>query len=149
METLEENNIYLTIDETLNDIKTNKKNLKDLRKKLADLKKSIKKVNKMTLELQDIVKEKPSNKIHFTSRIKSVNKEILDFLSLPLSTTLSETNILKQFHSYIQLNNLRNDRNRYIINPDERLKKLLNLNETDELNYFNLESKLRLKNRDE
>lgn len=52
---------------------------------------------------------------------------------------IARTEVTRALISYIETNNLKNETNKKLILPDEKLKGLLGLEEKDELTYFNLQ----------
>ncbi len=55
------------------------------------------------------------------------------------SELFARTTVTQRIIKYITENKLQNPNNRKIIIPDKKLKDLLNLSDTDELTYFNLQ----------
>jgi len=68
-----------------------------------------------------------------------LNDDLCNFLSLPLNSELPRTKVTSELHSYIIREKLQNAENRKIVNPDAVLMKLLNIQEGNELSYFNLQ----------
>ena len=54
-------------------------------------------------------------------------------------TKIARTEVTRALVSYIKTNNLVNKDNSKIISPDDKLKYLLGVEETDELTYFNIQ----------
>jgi polyribonucleotide nucleotidyltransferase len=147
-ETIYEKNIINIINEAQKDIRYHKNSITEIRAKLNMLKKSVIKVNKMTDEIQKIVKITPeAERLAKQNKAYPINKKILNLFNLPSDTLLSNVNLIKQFHQYITFNNLRNKIIREKITPDDALKDLFELKETDELTYFNLDSHIKSKRR--
>lgn len=67
---------------------------------------------------------------------------LCDFLGKPHDTQMARTAITKEIYAYIRENRLQDQGNKQRINPDDKLKKLLDLEDNDELNYFNLQTHL-------
>jgi chromatin remodeling complex protein RSC6 len=62
-----------------------------------------------------------------------------NFLNVSEGTELARTEVTRRVNAYVKNNNLQNPSNKKQIIPDENLKSLLNLQDTDELTYFNLQ----------
>ena len=65
-----------------------------------------------------------------------VTDELCKFLKHPAGTLISRSNVTKQINNYVKENNLKN---KHDITPDAPLRKLLQVPETDQLTYFNLQ----------
>jgi chromatin remodeling complex protein RSC6 len=68
-----------------------------------------------------------------------ISKELAIFLNLPIGTEIARTEVTKEINNYIKQNDLKNKTNGRNIIPDEKLKVLLKLEDTDELTFFNLQ----------
>ena len=68
-----------------------------------------------------------------------ISNELAEFLGKAIGTEMARTEVSKEINAYIQAHGLQDRDNGRIINPDERLRKLLRLSERDELTYFNLQ----------
>jgi len=68
-----------------------------------------------------------------------ITDELADFLSKPRGTEMARTEACREINAYINAKGLKNKQNGRIIEPDTVLAKLLNVQPTDELSYFNLQ----------
>jgi len=68
-----------------------------------------------------------------------ISNELAEFLGKSIGTEMPRTEVSKEINAYIQAHGLQDGHNGRIINPDERLIKLLRLSEGDQLTYFNLQ----------
>jgi hypothetical protein len=68
-----------------------------------------------------------------------VSDELCRFLGHPAGTLISRSNVTKQLNTYVKEKNLKNKHN---ITPDAPLRKLLQVPETEQLTYFNLQKYL-------
>ena len=68
-----------------------------------------------------------------------VTDELNKFLGHPAGTLISRSNVTKQVNNYVKEKGLKNKHN---ITPDAALKKLLQVPETEQLTYFNLQKYL-------
>ena len=57
---------------------------------------------------------------------------------------MMRTEITKEIYKYIQDNNLQDSENKKVIHPNETLIKLFNIEETQELTYFNIQNHLNI-----
>jgi chromatin remodeling complex protein RSC6 len=68
-----------------------------------------------------------------------ISDELAAFLGKPSGTEMARTSVSKEINQYIRTNSLQDKTNGRKINPDAKLNKLLKLQPTDELTYFNLQ----------
>lgn len=69
----------------------------------------------------------------------TISTELCKFLGRPEGTQMARTSVTKEITKYIKDHNLQNPANKRHILPDKDLKKLLNVKNTDEVTYFNLQ----------
>jgi len=68
-----------------------------------------------------------------------ISNELAKFIGKPVGTEISRTDVSRLINRYIQTNKLQDPQNGRIINPDSKLRSLLNLGKDDEVTYFNLQ----------
>lgn len=68
-----------------------------------------------------------------------ISDELANFLGKPKGSEMARTEVTKEINNYILSNNLQDKNNGRIIRADTKLRKLLRLNKSDELTYFNLQ----------
>ena len=68
-----------------------------------------------------------------------VSDELASFLGKPQGAEMARTDVTREINKYIRAHNLQDKENGRRIIPDAALAKLLKLNKTDELTYFNLQ----------
>jgi len=68
-----------------------------------------------------------------------ISDELATFLGKPLGTEMSRTDVSRYINSYIEDNNLQDPQSGRKINPDDKLRAILKIDENDELTYFNLQ----------
>ena len=68
-----------------------------------------------------------------------ISDELAGFLSLPVGSEMARTEVTREINKYIREHSLQNKTNGRIINPDEKLLKLLKVEDNVELTYFNLQ----------
>jgi chromatin remodeling complex protein RSC6 len=68
-----------------------------------------------------------------------VTDELCRFLGKPAGTLISRSNVTKELNNYVKTHNLKV---KHDIKPDAALRKLLQVPETDQLTYFNLQKYL-------
>ena len=73
-----------------------------------------------------------------------VSDELKKFFDLGKDELIARTEITKKITSYCVEHNLQNEKDKRIIKPNKDLKKLLRLNDKDELTYFNLQKYMKI-----
>jgi len=68
-----------------------------------------------------------------------VTKELCEFMNKEEGTKIARTEVTRALVSYIKSNKLEKKENNKIISPDDKLKFLLGVEESDELTYFNMQ----------
>lgn len=68
-----------------------------------------------------------------------ISTELAKFLGKPKGTEMARTEVTREINGYIRAHKLQDPQNGRRILPDAKLKKLLKLNDSDELTYFNLQ----------
>jgi len=68
-----------------------------------------------------------------------ISDELANFLGKEIGTEMARTEVSKDINAYIQAHKLQDASNGRIIHADAKLSKLLKLQKTDELTYFNLQ----------
>ncbi len=68
-----------------------------------------------------------------------ISKELANFLGKPVGTEWARTEVTREINAYIRTHNLQDKENGRKINPDSKLRSLLQLKKDEELTYFNLQ----------
>ena len=120
-------------------LRTLKETMSSLNKKLKLLEKRTQRQQKLYLKSQSKQKrviKKPSGFATPTP----ISESLCKFLDKPCGTQVARTEVTKYIVQYIKDNNLQNKENRKLIDPDSKLRSLLDIKPKDKLNYFNLQS---------
>jgi len=86
-------------------------------------------------------KRKPNSNRQPSGFVKPtlISKDLANFLGKDDGVEMARTEVSKEINQYIRAHSLQDKDNGRIILADAKLKKLLNLNDSDELTYFNLQ----------
>lgn len=84
-------------------------------------------------------KRKKSKKLSGFAVPTEISDELCDFMKKDKNQLVARTEVTRYIIKYVKDNNLQNKENGQIINPDDDLKKLLNVGENDKLTYFNIQ----------
>jgi len=115
--------------------------LKRLQKTVAKhVKDSNKKKNKKKMADPNKPKREPSG----FAKPALISSELCNFLGKPEGTEMARTEVTKYLTKYIKEHNLQDETNRRKILPDNSLQKLLNVQGTDEVTYFNLQKYMKV-----
>ena len=68
-----------------------------------------------------------------------ISKELAELLGKPAGTEWARTEVTREINAYIRQHNLQDKENGRKINPDTKLRSLLQLKKGEELTYFNLQ----------
>ena len=68
-----------------------------------------------------------------------ISKELADFLGKPVGTEWARTEVTREINAYIRTHSLQDKEHGRKINPDTKLRSLLQMKKGDELSYFNLQ----------
>ena len=68
-----------------------------------------------------------------------ISTELATFLGKDKGSEMARTEVTREINKYIRANNLQDPSNGRVIRADGKLRKLLKLNKSDELTYFNLQ----------
>ena len=68
-----------------------------------------------------------------------ISSELAAFLGKPQGTEMARTEVTREINGYIRAHDLQDPKNGRRILADAKLRKLLKLNSSDELTYFNLQ----------
>jgi chromatin remodeling complex protein RSC6 len=134
-ETVVPDNVLSTIIDKVNTlsaaIKDIQANLKVLSKEYDKQQKIIEKAQKKRLN----AKNSPSG----FAKPNKISDELCDFIGVPHGTEKSRTDITRLINAYVKEHNLNKPENKRFILPDDKLKKILNVGDSEEINYFILQ----------
>lgn len=127
--------------------------LKNYKKKIDKLSKDNEKKEKVKTEKAEKVKKEPKEKKEpkpkkekkvpiapsGISSAASLSDELCTFLEKPVGTKLFRAEVTKIMYKYINDNHLQDIENKKVIRADDKMKKLLGLEDNQELTYFNIQ----------
>ena len=131
------------LNSIFNDIDVLISNLTSLKKEVTIIQNKAKKIKKQLLKKNNtnIIKKskKNSKKPSGFANPTNISKELCEFLNKDEGTKIARTDVTKYIIAYIKDNNLGNSIDKRKINPDTKLKNLLNINEDTNITYFNIQ----------
>jgi chromatin remodeling complex protein RSC6 len=99
-------------------------------------------INQLILSIPPNKQRQPLRKNSLVSKFctpTKISNELADFLNKERGTEMARNEITREINKYIRINNLEDKENKRNINPDAKISNLFNLNDADELTYFNLQ----------
>jgi chromatin remodeling complex protein RSC6 len=133
---METDSPLVTILDTISTLKTQ---LCIFQSKLKDLERMVKKEYKTEKKTRGKIKEKKEAPKKGFAKPTEVTNELCAFMNKEEGSKIARTDVTKALIEYINQHNLKNIENGQIINPDEKLKILLGVNDTEEVTYFTLQ----------
>ena len=137
----------IPVDEATSIFKDILGNISSLKSQLTALSHQIKLVEKkVNKKIKSLEKENNKNKNKgnrnpsgFANPTK-ISKELCEFMKIPNGSEVARTEVTKHIIQYIKDNNLQSKENAKLIAPNNKLKKLLKVKDTDDpLSYFNIQ----------
>ena len=102
-----------------------------------------KKMNKKMRSIQKYIKKhkgKGNKQPSGFARPTKISTKLCEFMKKPEGTQLARTEVTQYLIQYIKDNDLQYAENRKVIKPDASLSELLELTDSEELTYFNLQT---------
>jgi hypothetical protein len=95
--------------------------------------------NETNNNCRNIHKNKRSSIVSGFVTPQPIHSEVAHFFGLPIGTSMTRCELTRLINKYIRENGLEDKENKRNINPDEKLKALLKINDDKTLTYFNLQ----------
>ena len=112
--------------------------IKDIQTNLKVLSKEYDKQQKI-IEKAQKKRQNAKNSPSGFAKPNKISDELCDFIGVPHGTEKSRTDITRFINAYVKEHNLNKPENKRFILPDTKLKKILNVGDSDEINYFILQ----------
>jgi chromatin remodeling complex protein RSC6 len=136
---MNQSEIGTAFENIIDNLSSFKVQISNIQQQIRILDKSIKK--QMKVHQKDVAKRasKPARAPSGFARPSKVTKELCEFMNKEEGTKIARTEVTRALVSYIKSNKLENKENSKLILPDDKLKFLLGVEESDELTYFNIQ----------
>ena len=138
---MSENDEMATMSGKFNDVidtlASFKKNITLLQTQIRDLEKTVKKDIKNIR--RDSNKKRKNRKPSGFAKPSKVSDQLCKFMNKECGTQVARTEVTQFISNYIKENMLQCKENKKIIVPDDSLKELLDIENNQELTYFNLQ----------
>ena len=110
-----------------------------IQQNIKQLEKSVNKQMKGLKKEVTKTKNKGNRQPSGFAKPSKVTKELCEFMNKSEGTEIARTEVTRALVTYIKENKLENTSNSKIINPDQKLKDLLGIEEGQDLNYFTIQ----------
>ena len=116
----------------------------DLRKLQKNMAKHVRENSRKKNKRKTSSANKPARAPSGFAKPAVISDELCSFLGKSPGTEMARTEVTKYLTSYIKEHELQDQANKRKILPDAKLKKLLNLQPSDEVTYFNLQKYMKV-----
>jgi hypothetical protein len=109
-----------------------------LRKNFYKQKKLMKKLELIKENLDDNFNKSDSNEVCEFNKMITVPESLKDLLEID-KDEMSQIQIMKELHQYFLDNEMYDNKNKYLIIPNKKVRKIFGMKKSDELNLLNLQ----------
>ena len=133
------NELFEQFDQLVSQLTNMKSQITGIQQNIKQLEKSVKKHMKGLKKEVVKTKNKGNRQPSGFAKPSKVTKELCEFMNKAEGSEIARTEVTRALVSYIKENKLENTSNSKIISPDDKLKLLLGLDDSQELTYFNIQ----------
>jgi upstream activation factor subunit UAF30 len=133
------NELFTQFDQLVSQLTNMKSQITGIQQNIKQLEKSVKKNMKGLKKEVVKTKNKGNRQPSGFAKPSKVTKELCEFMNKAEGSEIARTEVTRALVSYIKENKLENTTNSKIISPDDKLKILLGLDDSQELTYFNIQ----------
>ena len=116
-----------------------KKTITNVQTQLKNLEKQVRRNNKKLQKQIDKGKEKKPRKPSGFAQPTKISKELCEFMNVSEDTEIARTEVTKYVIQYIKDNDLQSEDEKNVIIPDEKLQKILENTNDDQITFFNIQ----------
>jgi chromatin remodeling complex protein RSC6 len=131
--------LFSQFEQLITQLTTMKTQINMMQQNIKQIEKNVKKQIKGLKKEVTKTKNKGNKQPSGFAKPGKVTKELCEFMDKEEGTEIARTEVTRALVAYIKKNNLENTTNSKIINPDQKLKVLLGIEEGQELNYFTIQ----------
>ena len=136
---MENTNLIEQFSGIMTTISSLKTQISSLQSQIKGLEKGVKREVKSLKKEASKTKTRGNRKPSGFAKPSKISDELCKFMNKNNGTKVARTEVTQYLIGYIKENDLQFSENRKVINPDGALKKLLGVEDNDELTYFNLQ----------
>lgn len=130
--------MFAQFEQLVNQLNVMKCQMTCMQQNIRQLEKSVKKQMKGLQKEALQIKTKGNRAPSGFAKPSKISKELCEFMNISEGTELARTEVTRALVAYIKECKLENPFNLKCIIPDDKLKKLLELDDNQELTYFNI-----------
>lgn len=134
-----DNEIFVQFEQLVTQLNQMKTQITGIQQNIKQLEKSVKKQMKGLKKEVTKTKNKGNRQPSGFAKPSKVTKELCEFMNKAEGSEIARTEVTRALVAYIKENKLENTSNSKIISPDDKLKVLLGLDDSQELTYFNIQ----------
>lgn len=131
--------VFMQFEQLVQQLNQMKTQITGIQQNIKQLEKSVKKQMKGLKKEVTKTKNKGNRQPSGFAKPSKVTKELCEFMNKAEGSEIARTEVTRALVSYIKENKLENTTNSKIISPDDKLKTLLGLDDSQELTYFNIQ----------
>ena len=131
--------IFVQFEQLVTQLNQMKTQITGIQQNIKQLEKSVKKQIKGLKKEVTKTKNKGNRQPSGFAKPSKVTKELCEFMNKAEGSEIARTEVTRALVAYIKENKLENTSNSKIISPDDKLKVLLGLDDSQELTYFNIQ----------
>ena len=131
--------IFVQFEQLVTQLNQMKTQITGIQQNIKQLEKSVKKQIKGLKKEVTKTKNKGNRQPSGFAKPSKVTKELCEFMNTAEGSEIARTEVTRALVAYIKENKLENTSNSKIISPDDKLKVLLGLDDSQELTYFNIQ----------
>ena len=131
--------IFVQFEQLVTQLNQMKTQITGIQQNIKQLEKSVKKQIKDLKKEVTKTKNKGNRQPSGFAKPSKVTKELCEFMNKAEGSEIARTEVTRALVVYIKENKLENTSNSKIISPDDKLKVLLGLDDSQELTYFNIQ----------
>ena len=131
--------IFVQFEQLVTQLNQMKTQITGIQQNIKQLEKSVKKQMKGLKKEVTKTKNKGNRQPSGFAKPSKVTKELCEFMNKAEGSEIARTAVTLALVAYIKENTLENTTNSKIISPDDKLKVLLGLDDSQELTYFNIQ----------
>jgi chromatin remodeling complex protein RSC6 len=132
-----DNDLFVQFEQLVAQLNQMKTQITGIQQNIKQLEKSVKK--KMKGIKKQVTKNKGNRQPSGFAKPSKVTKELCEFMNKVEGSEIARTEVTRTLVAYIKENKLENTTNSKFISPDNKLKALLELDDNQELTYFNIQ----------
>jgi len=133
------NELFSQFEQLVSQLTSMKTQITGIQQNIKHLEKNVKKHMKGLKKEVVKTKNKGNRQPSGFAKPSKVTKELCEFMNKAEGSQIARTEVTRALVAYIKENKLENTANSKIISPDDKLKVLLGLDDSQELTYFNIQ----------